>query len=211
MHDVTAQIVVVAETFAMATGLRITTVSTRCAGQAYAVERLRTGHSITVRRAGRIMQWLSDHWPAGADWPEGIARPAPSPGSPASGPADEAEAAEDPVARVRALRAARAEAQEAAGRAGSETEAARRFGAAGRLQAEMLRVALRLDPRTGELASPAALLAATGAERREYDYVVGRYRDGRGGGRPRAEMARLLLKLLVASGDGRFAARREAA
>ena len=40
--------------------------------------RLRRGHDITSRRAERIVQWLSDHWPDGAEWPSDIPRPPPS-------------------------------------------------------------------------------------------------------------------------------------
>ena len=39
--------------------------------------RLRRGHDITSRRAAKVSQWLSDHWPEGAAWPNDIPRPAP--------------------------------------------------------------------------------------------------------------------------------------
>ena len=39
--------------------------------------RLLRGHDITTRRAARIIQWLSDHWPDGAEWPSDIPRPPP--------------------------------------------------------------------------------------------------------------------------------------
>lgn len=42
--------------------------------------RLVAGRDITTRRAARIVQWLSDHWPDGAVWPRDIPRPPPSPG-----------------------------------------------------------------------------------------------------------------------------------
>lgn len=44
-------------------------------GMLYA--RLKRGHDITTRRAARIAQWFSDHWPDGLDWPADIPRPAP--------------------------------------------------------------------------------------------------------------------------------------
>ena len=40
--------------------------------------RMKNGHDITTRRAARITQWLSDHWPVDLDWPSDIPRPAPS-------------------------------------------------------------------------------------------------------------------------------------
>ena len=41
--------------------------------------RLRAGHDITTRRAARVAQWLSDHWPADLEWPSDIPRPEPNP------------------------------------------------------------------------------------------------------------------------------------
>ena len=31
--------------------------------------------SFTARKYDEVMQWFSDHWPDGADWPETVARP----------------------------------------------------------------------------------------------------------------------------------------
>lgn len=38
---------------------------------------LRTGRDIGVRRMAQAIQWLSDNWPIGVDWPPGIERPEP--------------------------------------------------------------------------------------------------------------------------------------
>lgn len=38
---------------------------------------------VTIRRAERVLQWLSDHWPADLPWPADIPRTAPSAGEPA--------------------------------------------------------------------------------------------------------------------------------
>lgn len=35
--------------------------------------------SLTLDRADRALQWFSDHWPDGADWPAAVARPSPAP------------------------------------------------------------------------------------------------------------------------------------
>ena len=37
--------------------------------------RLSAGHDLTVRRSSRVTQYLSDHWPEGVEWPDGIPRP----------------------------------------------------------------------------------------------------------------------------------------
>jgi hypothetical protein len=36
---------------------------------------LRRGGDIGSRRLQEALQWLSDHWPAGAEWPSDIPRP----------------------------------------------------------------------------------------------------------------------------------------
>lgn len=42
------------------------------------------GHDITSRRAQRIVQWFSDHWPLDLAWPTDIPRPEPAANSPAA-------------------------------------------------------------------------------------------------------------------------------
>ena len=42
------------------------------------MNRLRRGHTITLRRVARVLQWFSDHWPADLEWPSDIPRPLPS-------------------------------------------------------------------------------------------------------------------------------------
>lgn len=65
-------------------GLALSTVSTYAGGDGKLVGRLIDGHDITTRRAARIVQWFSDHWPGDLPWPPDIRRPDPSPGSPAA-------------------------------------------------------------------------------------------------------------------------------
>ena len=55
-----------------------TTVSRLASGSGQTLYRLRHGRDITTRRAERIIQWLSDHWPEGAEWPADIPRPTPN-------------------------------------------------------------------------------------------------------------------------------------
>lgn len=40
-------------------------------------ERIRQGKGFTVRIYDDVVQWVSDNWPAGLDWPKDIERPAP--------------------------------------------------------------------------------------------------------------------------------------
>ena len=79
-----AQIAVAIRSFAAASGQSVTYAAKRATGSADTVARIDSGTSLTLRRATRIVQWLSDHWPADLPWPDGIDRPAPTPGSPAA-------------------------------------------------------------------------------------------------------------------------------
>ncbi len=48
------------------------------AGNPIFYTRLRDGGSCTIRLYGRVLQWFSDNWPEGAEWPLGVPRPAPA-------------------------------------------------------------------------------------------------------------------------------------
>ena len=61
------------------TGLTTRTVSTYAAGSGDFCDRLEAGRDLTTRRAARVAQWLSDHWPDDLAWPNDIPRPEPSP------------------------------------------------------------------------------------------------------------------------------------
>ena len=58
------------------------TVSRLASSSGATLGRLRSGHTITVRRAARTLQWFSDHWPADLPWPADIPRPEPAEDSP---------------------------------------------------------------------------------------------------------------------------------
>ena len=166
-------------------------------GSGDTLTRIDTGTSLTARRAARIVQWLSDHWPPGAEWPADIPRPDPSPDSPAAAPAPPAAAPADPLAAVEAARARRLEAMERSDWDAAQTAAD-----------EAVMAALILSP-DGQVASPTALCRALAVRRYVYDDVVRRYRDGVGSSTPRAgsDCDRVLTALLLA-GDARFASRR---
>lgn len=40
-------------------------------------ERISCGQDCTVRTYAKTMQWFSDHWPPGVEWPATIQRPSP--------------------------------------------------------------------------------------------------------------------------------------
>lgn len=65
--------------YAHAKCLSVHTVGRYAGGSGDFYSRLSEGHDITTRRAARVAQWLSDHWPDGAEWPSDIPRPAPKP------------------------------------------------------------------------------------------------------------------------------------
>ena len=77
------QLLDMAEAYADARGLRLSSVSTYASGSGHTFARLRNGHTITSKRSVHIVQYFSDHWPADLPWPRGIQRPAPAPDSPA--------------------------------------------------------------------------------------------------------------------------------
>ena len=79
MDDRHHPIVRLIDIYARHARLTVGTVSLYASGSGATYRRLRDGADITVRRAARIIQWLSDHWPASAVWPSDIPRPAPSP------------------------------------------------------------------------------------------------------------------------------------
>lgn len=74
-------VIILIDHYAAARGLSPATVSTYAvnAGDFYA--RLKRGHDLTTRRAARVTQYLSNHWPPDLDWPSDIPRPAPEPHS----------------------------------------------------------------------------------------------------------------------------------
>ena len=63
------------ELYAERRGLKRSTVCTYAANAGDLHARLLRGHDITTRRAARVAQWFSDHWPDGLDWPDDIRRP----------------------------------------------------------------------------------------------------------------------------------------
>lgn len=57
----------------------LSTVSRLATGSGKTIARLKDGRDITIRRAERILQYLSDRWPDDLEWPDDIPRPEPTP------------------------------------------------------------------------------------------------------------------------------------
>ena len=88
-----SQIIELVQVYADARHLHVSTVGRQCSGDSRLLRRLQGGGAVSPRVHARILQWFSDHWPAGAEWPSDIPRPAPAPDSPAAEAAASAPAA----------------------------------------------------------------------------------------------------------------------
>ena len=208
-------LVTLAERYGAHEGITHWAVSYRVARKGDLFARLRDGHSCTIRTYTRVVQWLSDHWPADLEWPADILRPAPSPDSPAAQAAaisistPEMEIA-DPMAAVEAAQE-REDAEWQCEPVDPEAVAA--------AKAEALAAGSTLGD-DGRIACPEALCRALGLSRSTYQHVISQYADGgpRDRDRPRrlapstlglARRSRTdqMLRALMDAGDVRFARR----
>lgn len=55
------------------------TIGMRVARDGRFFDRLEAEKAFTVKTYDTALQWFSDNWPEGLDWPSGIERPAPRP------------------------------------------------------------------------------------------------------------------------------------
>ena len=73
--------------YADARGISLWRVGFLAADDGKFFPRLQTGRTCTLRLARVVVQYLSDHWPDGPEWPADIPRPAPGlPGEPEAAP-----------------------------------------------------------------------------------------------------------------------------
>ncbi|MDH6265514.1 hypothetical protein M2360_000904 [Rhizobium sp. SG_E_25_P2] len=72
-----SQLLTLADEYARLCVVEEKTVSSRVFDDGKKLRALRGGSDITVGRFNAAMQWFSDNWPEGADWPASVARPAP--------------------------------------------------------------------------------------------------------------------------------------
>lgn len=75
MDDTTEWLSRLCAIFAARTRRRLSTVSRLATGSGETIARLKRGRTITIRRAARAFQYLSDHWPDDQEWPTEIPRP----------------------------------------------------------------------------------------------------------------------------------------
>ena len=76
MNPSIQHLLTVSTAYAEATTLSRSSVSKRVFNDGKVLDNLVTGADMTIGRHAAAMQWLSDNWPDGAEWPDGIARPA---------------------------------------------------------------------------------------------------------------------------------------
>lgn len=75
----TKDILSAADAFLAAVPLQEKTLSGRIFGDQKKIAILRRGGELTTSRANNALIWLSDNWPNGAIWPDGVERPIPAP------------------------------------------------------------------------------------------------------------------------------------
>lgn len=71
----TIALVRLASTLAKHRGCAVSTISTYAANDGKFFGRLSSGAGCTVLRAGRILAWFNENWPADLEWPRDIIRP----------------------------------------------------------------------------------------------------------------------------------------
>ena len=181
------EILSLAHRYARARRIAPSTLSRRANQSSTWLDRCATGN-VTIRSAIAFVQWLSNNWPFGLEWPSGIDRPEPERHSPARG-----------CSALPTWVATEQSAEQEGGNGLPDAHGADKGVAE----------ALRLGP-AGQIASPGALCRALGLKRSVYYAVVRRYRDEVGAGRwPRAGSdSDRMLTALSASRDSRFASRR---
>lgn len=72
------QIVAVADRYAELSEIGRKRVSFILLNRGSKLDHIAEGADLNTGTFERAMQWLSDHWPEGADWPDGIQRPTPN-------------------------------------------------------------------------------------------------------------------------------------
>lgn len=66
----------VCDVFVSARSISRARLSTLLFNGGHVLDRISSGGDLATGNFEKAMQWLSDNWPDGAEWPDGIARPA---------------------------------------------------------------------------------------------------------------------------------------
>lgn len=74
----TDQLLAVARAYCAARGLSMSRVSTLVFNDGKKLDLIDGGSDLATKNLERAMQWFSDRWPAGTEWPADVARPAPA-------------------------------------------------------------------------------------------------------------------------------------
>ena len=72
-------LVQLAEAYAQSKDLSVSRVGALAANDGKFFTRLATGGTCTLRTAASVVRWFAANWPGHAEWPPGVARPAPTP------------------------------------------------------------------------------------------------------------------------------------
>lgn len=72
-------ILALAEPFAVATNVPLTTVSSRVFDDSKKLAAIDAGADLTLTRFARAVEWFAANWPDNAVWPVGVERPSPAP------------------------------------------------------------------------------------------------------------------------------------
>lgn len=75
-QDLRSQLVIVSRRYAEATGISLSTLSTRLLNGGMQLKRIADGGDLNTRKFEQAMSWLSENWPDGANWPDDVPRPA---------------------------------------------------------------------------------------------------------------------------------------
>jgi len=68
-------LLVLAETYRLATGIRFWTLSALATGSNNTLYRIAQGKGCHSRTAERAFDWFADNWPDGVEWPASVPRP----------------------------------------------------------------------------------------------------------------------------------------
>jgi hypothetical protein len=79
--DLKANLRAVEAAFREKSELAASTIWARAVKDGRFMERLESGKGFTIRTYDTAMLWFSSNWPAGAEWPSHVARPAPAEGA----------------------------------------------------------------------------------------------------------------------------------
>jgi hypothetical protein len=71
------QLLITTDAYCSAKGMSQARLSTILFSGGARLQQIRDGSDVATGRFESVMQWLSNNWPEGAIWPEGIKRPEP--------------------------------------------------------------------------------------------------------------------------------------